>query len=71
MLDEKNFGHWKVRMKHRLKRIKEDVWTMVETGWTDPTIFTEENEEIPKPKTKWTKAEKAASKQRESAIRNL
>ena len=68
MLDENNFGHWKVRMKQQLKGIEEDVWTAVETGWTDPTIYNEEDEEIPKPKNKWTKAEKTASRLNAKAL---
>ena len=40
MLDENNFGQCKVRIRHKLKGIEEDVWTAIETEWTDPTIFT-------------------------------
>lgn len=32
MLDENNFRHWKVRIKQRLKGIKEDVWTAEDIG---------------------------------------
>lgn len=71
MLDENNFGHWKVRMKQQLKGIEEDVWTAVETGWTDPTICTEDDEEIAKPKNKWTKAEKTASRLNAKALSEI
>ena len=71
MLDENNFGHWKVRMKQQLKEIEEDTWTAVETRWTDPKKFTEEDEEIPKPKNKWTKAEKTASRLNAKALSEI
>ena len=50
MLDENNFGHWKVRMKQKLKGIEEDVWNAVESGWTEPCVKTEDGEYAPKPK---------------------
>ncbi|KAF8107179.1 hypothetical protein N665_0125s0008, partial [Sinapis alba] len=70
MLDEDNFGHWKVRMKQRLKGIDEDVWTAVEQGWTEPTIEID-GELVPKPKDTWTSAEKLGSRLNSKAISEI
>ncbi|XP_056843312.1 uncharacterized protein LOC130495810 [Raphanus sativus] len=71
MLDENNFGHWKVRMKQRLKGIEEDVWTAVKTGWSEPTVKTEGDEFIPKPKETWTDTDKLQSKHNSKAISEI
>ncbi|XP_056861959.1 uncharacterized protein LOC130509786 [Raphanus sativus] len=42
MLDSTNFGHWKVRMQHIIRRVDEDAWTSVEDGWVAPTVIMED-----------------------------
>lgn len=71
MLDENNFGHWKIRMKQRLKGIEEDVWTAVETGRTGPSVKIEDGESIPKPKETWTDSDKLGSKHNSKAISEI
>lgn len=68
LLNEYNFGQWKVRMKQQLRGIEEDVWNPVETRWTNPMIYTADDEKILKPKNKWTKAKKTASKLNAKAL---
>ncbi|KAF8062164.1 hypothetical protein N665_1200s0009 [Sinapis alba] len=71
MLDENNFGHWKVRMKHMLKGIEEDVWTSVERGWTKPCVETKDGENVPKLKERWTKSDKLTSKYNSKATSEI
>ena len=49
-------------MKQRLKAIEEDVWTAVESGWTEPCVKTKDGEYAPKPKEQWTETDKLESK---------
>ena len=71
MLNENNFGHWKVQMKQRLKGIEEDVGTTVESGWTKPCVKKEDGEYAPKPKEQWTESNKLGSKFNSKAISEI
>ncbi|CAA7031093.1 unnamed protein product [Microthlaspi erraticum] len=71
VLEEGNFGHWKVCMRHLIRGINEDAWTAVEDGWSEPTITDEEGVTTPKPKSQWTHAEKAASKFNSKALSTI
>ena len=55
-------------MKQRLKAIEEDVWTAVESGWTEPCVKTKDGEYAPKPKEQWTETDKLESKFNSKAI---
>lgn len=71
MLDENNFRHWKVRIKQRLKGIKEDVWTAEDIGWAEPSVKTEDVESVSKPKENWTDSDKLGSKYNSKAISEI
>ncbi|KAF8090564.1 hypothetical protein N665_0473s0016 [Sinapis alba] len=68
MLDSGNFGHWKIRMRHIIREIDEDVWIAVEDGWSAPTMITEDKTIAPKPKERWTDSYKATSKFNSKAL---
>ncbi|KAF8082376.1 hypothetical protein N665_0830s0023, partial [Sinapis alba] len=68
MLDEGSFGHWKARMRHIIRGIDEDAWTAVELGWSPPCTIMEDKTYAPKPKERWTKSEKTASKFNSKAL---
>ncbi|XP_056850687.1 uncharacterized protein LOC108833078 [Raphanus sativus] len=71
MLDEGNFGHWKAKMRHIIREIDEDAWTAVEQGWKAPTVIMDDESEEPKPKDKWSDADKAASKFNSKALTTI
>ena len=42
LLDENNYSYWKVRVKAYIKAINDRAWHVVVTGWTPPTVTTDE-----------------------------
>ncbi|KAF8071396.1 hypothetical protein N665_1129s0006 [Sinapis alba] len=71
MLDEGNFGHWKVRIRHIIRGIDEDAWTAVEQGWTAPTMVMEDKTIAAKPKERWTDSDKVSSKFNSKALTTI
>lgn len=62
MFDGGNFGHWKAKTRHTIRKIDEDALTAVEEGWFASTMLMEDKTLEPKPKDKWTNSDKSASK---------
>ena len=56
LLDDKNYAYWKIRVKAYIKAIDEKAWHSILTGWTSPTVTTDEVTTIKSEKTS-TKAE--------------
>ncbi|KAF8097734.1 hypothetical protein N665_0282s0005 [Sinapis alba] len=71
MLDGGNFGHWKARMRHIIRGIDEDAWTVVEEGWSAPTMLMDDKIMAPKAKDRWTDSDKAASKFNSKALTSI
>ncbi|KAM7507347.1 hypothetical protein LguiA_017800 [Lonicera macranthoides] len=62
--DGNNFQYWKVRMSAFLQALGDEVWFMVEAGYTPPTktVGTGTDAKIePKPLAEWTAVEKSSS----------
>ena len=49
LLDGSNYAYWKQRMIGFLKSIDDDVWDIVEEGYSRPTIVVSE-QTVPKPR---------------------
>lgn len=62
LLNDVNYGYWKVRMRANLRGADEDIWTVVQSGWEEPWVMQEDGLKIPKLKTKWTATEKKLSR---------
>ena len=58
MLDPKQYGHWKVKMKASLQSVDMDVWASVEV----PKEVDKDGVVVNKPLAKWTKREKEMSR---------
>ena len=56
LLDDKNYAYWKIRVKAYIKAIDERSCKSVVTGWTPPTITTDEVTTVKSEET-WTKEE--------------
>ena len=56
LLDDKNYVYWKIRVKAYIKAIDERSWKYVVTGWTSPTVTTDEVITVNSEET-WTKEE--------------
>ena len=56
LLDDKNYAYWKIRVKAYIKAIDERSWKSVVTGWTPPTVTTDEVTTVKSEET-WTKEE--------------
>ena len=56
LLDDKNYAYWKIRVKAYIKTIDERSWKSVVTGWTPPTVTTNEVTTVKSEET-WTKEE--------------
>ena len=59
MLDGSNYAYWKQRLIEFLKSIDDDVWDIVEDGYSRLTIVAN-GQTVPKLKAQWTKDEKHA-----------
>ena len=66
-----NYPYWKVRMTAFLQSIDVDVWNCVEFGYTKPTIITDGNKTIEKPKPQWTKEDKHAFNCNSKALNSI
>ena len=62
LLNDMNYGYWKVRMRANLRGADEDIWTVVQSGWEKLWVMQEDGLKTLKSKTKWTAAEKKLSK---------
>lgn len=60
LLDGTNYAYWKQRIIGFLKSIDDDVWDIVEEGYSKLTIVANE-QTVPKPKAQWSKDDKHAS----------
>ena len=56
LLDDKNYAYWKIRVKAYIKAIDEKAWHSILTGWTSPTVITDEVTTVKSEET-WTKVE--------------
>ena len=62
LLDDVNYGYWKVRMRANLRGADEDIWIVVQSGWEEPWVMQEDDLKTLKSKKKWTATEKKLSK---------
>ncbi|KFK24354.1 hypothetical protein AALP_AAs73553U000100, partial [Arabis alpina] len=62
ILEPANFGWWKVQVQALIQGIDEDAWTMVEEGWSKPTVINDAVVIVVKSKRDWTVDEKSKSK---------
>ena len=53
-----------------LKSIDDNVWDIIEEGYSKPTIVTN-GETVPKPKAQWSKDEKHASNCNNKALNDI
>ena len=60
LLDGSNYAYWKQMMIEFLKSIDDDVWDIIEEGYSKPTIVAD-SKIVHKPKAQWTKDKKHAS----------
>ena len=52
LLDGSNYAYWKQMMIGFPKSIDDNVWDIIEEGYSKPTIVTN-GETVPKPKAQW------------------
>ncbi|KFK41042.1 hypothetical protein AALP_AA2G078000 [Arabis alpina] len=68
ILETENFGWWKVPVQALIQGIDEDAWTMVEEGWSKPTVMNDAGVTVVKLKRDWTVDEKTKSKYNSKAL---
>ncbi|KFK39234.1 hypothetical protein AALP_AA3G217400 [Arabis alpina] len=68
ILEPENFGWRKVQVQALIQGIDEDAWTMVEEGWSKPTVMNDAGVIVVKPKRDWTVDEKSKSKYNSKAL---
>ncbi|KFK21896.1 hypothetical protein AALP_AAs60866U000100 [Arabis alpina] len=68
ILEHENFGWWKVQVQALIQGIDEDAWTIVEEGWSKPTVINDAWVIVVKPKRVWTVDEKSKSKYNSKAL---
>ncbi|XP_019101810.1 PREDICTED: uncharacterized protein LOC109133274 [Camelina sativa] len=62
VLDDRNYGFWKSRIKSIIGGIDRLAWKTVLEKWEEPTIKDESGKKIPKPESDWTDEEQKRSK---------
>ncbi|KFK39496.1 hypothetical protein AALP_AA3G251400 [Arabis alpina] len=68
ILEPENFDWWNVQVQALIQGIDEDAWTMVEEGWSKPTVMNDAGVIVVKPKRDWTVDEKSKSKYNSKAM---
>ena len=70
LLDGSNYAYWKQMMIWFFKSIDDDVWDIIEEGYSKPMVVAD-RESVPKPKAQWAKDEKHASNCDNKAINGI
>ena len=70
LLDGSNYAYWKQRMIGFLKSIDDDVWDIVEEGYSKPTIVAD-GKTIPTHKAQWSKDDKHVSNCNNKAMNGI
>ncbi|XP_019059044.1 PREDICTED: uncharacterized protein LOC109117030 [Tarenaya hassleriana] len=61
VLNDMNYGIWKIKMRAFIRGIDVDAWDSVETGWNPPVLIDEKGNVSLKPRASWTDEEKRRS----------